>query len=124
MAATCPREHVMSVRSDGRGQVAEVAVGQIADYLLLQSHSAVGLVDRAEAAGFVRRCPDPGDARVSLVAAGKVRGPSTLAVFASWWGRIWEEARRRPVRLTGRAGMWPGSRRDHRPRRAGSADAA
>jgi len=43
------------------------SVGQIADYLLLQSHSAVGLVDRAEAAGFVRRCPDPGDARVARV---------------------------------------------------------
>jgi DNA-binding MarR family transcriptional regulator len=40
------------------------SVGQVADYLLLQSHSAVGLVDRAEAAGFVRRRPDPDDARV------------------------------------------------------------
>ena len=27
----------------------------------------MGLVDRAEAAGFVRRCPDPGDARVARV---------------------------------------------------------
>jgi DNA-binding MarR family transcriptional regulator len=43
------------------------SVGQIADYLLLQSHSAVGLVGRAEAAGFVRRFPDPDDARVARV---------------------------------------------------------
>lgn len=35
--------------------------------MLLQSHSAVGLVDRAEAAGFVRRCPDSEDARVARV---------------------------------------------------------
>jgi DNA-binding MarR family transcriptional regulator len=27
----------------------------------------VGLVDRAETAGFVRRCPDPDDARVARV---------------------------------------------------------
>lgn len=32
-----------------------------------QSHSAVGLVDRAEAAGVVRRVPDPDDARVARV---------------------------------------------------------
>jgi DNA-binding MarR family transcriptional regulator len=43
------------------------SVGQLADYLLLQSHSAVGLVDRAEAAGFVRRRPDPDDARMVRV---------------------------------------------------------
>ncbi len=43
------------------------SVGQLAEYLLLQSHSAVGLVDRAEAAGFVRRRPDPDDARVVRV---------------------------------------------------------
>ncbi len=34
---------------------------------MLQSHSAVGLVDRAEAAGFVRRASDPDDARVVRV---------------------------------------------------------
>ncbi len=43
------------------------SVREIADYLLLQSHSAVGLVDRAEAAGVVRRRPDPDDARVVRV---------------------------------------------------------
>jgi DNA-binding MarR family transcriptional regulator len=42
-------------------------VREIAEYLLLQSHSAVGLVDRAEAAGVVRRTPDPDDARVVRV---------------------------------------------------------
>jgi DNA-binding MarR family transcriptional regulator len=40
------------------------SVREIAEYLLMQSHSAVGLVDRAEAAGLVRRRPDTDDARV------------------------------------------------------------
>lgn len=40
---------------------------EIAEYLLLQSHSAVGLVDRAEVAGVIRRRPDPDDARVVRV---------------------------------------------------------
>ena len=38
-----------------------------ANYLLLRPHSAVELVDRAEAAGLVRRVPDAADARVVRV---------------------------------------------------------
>jgi DNA-binding MarR family transcriptional regulator len=47
------------------------SVGEVAGYLMLRSHSAVGLVDRAEAAGLVRRSPDPGDARVARVGLTK-----------------------------------------------------
>jgi len=43
------------------------SVRELADYLLLQSHSVVGLVDRAEGAGFVRRRTDSDDARVVRV---------------------------------------------------------
>jgi DNA-binding MarR family transcriptional regulator len=43
------------------------SIRELAEYLLLQSHSAVGLVDRAEAADLVRRHPDPDDARVVRV---------------------------------------------------------
>jgi DNA-binding MarR family transcriptional regulator len=43
------------------------AIWEIAEYLLLQKHSAVGLVDRAEAAGVVRRRPDERDGRVVRV---------------------------------------------------------
>jgi DNA-binding MarR family transcriptional regulator len=39
-------------------------ISEVADYLMLRLHSVVGLVDRAEAAGFVRRCPDGRDGRV------------------------------------------------------------
>ena len=42
-------------------------MGELAGYLLLRHHSAVELVNRAEAAGLVRRGQDPGDARVVRV---------------------------------------------------------
>ena len=60
-------QHQLLVAIKGHPGSAPPSVGQIADYLLLQSHSAVGLVDRAEAAGFVRRVSDPDDARVARV---------------------------------------------------------
>ena len=60
-------QHQLLVAIKGHPGSVPPSVGQIADYLLLQSHSAVGLVDRAEAAGFVRRSPDPDDARVARV---------------------------------------------------------
>jgi DNA-binding MarR family transcriptional regulator len=43
------------------------AIWEIAEYLLLQKHSTVGLVDRAEAAGVVRRQSDERDGRVVRV---------------------------------------------------------
>ena len=43
------------------------AIRNLADYLMLQSHSAVGLVDRAETVGVVRRQQDEKDARVVRV---------------------------------------------------------
>ena len=60
-------QHQLLVAIKGHPGGVPPSVGQIADYLLLQSHSAVGLVDRAEAAGLVRRFPDPDDARVARV---------------------------------------------------------
>src|SRR6516164_2459838 len=42
-------------------------VGDLAGYLLLRPHSAVELVNRAEAAGLVNRIPDGGDGRVIRV---------------------------------------------------------
>jgi DNA-binding MarR family transcriptional regulator len=60
-------QHQLLVAIKGHPGGRPPSVGQLADYLLLQSHSAVGLVDRAEAAGFVRRRPDPDDARVVRV---------------------------------------------------------
>jgi DNA-binding MarR family transcriptional regulator len=60
-------QHQLLVAIKGHSGDMPPSVGQLADYLMLQSHSAVGLVDRAESAGFVRRVPDPDDARVARV---------------------------------------------------------
>jgi DNA-binding MarR family transcriptional regulator len=46
----------------------------LAEYLYLRHHSAVELVDRADASGLVRRVEDPEDrrvARVVLTASGR-----------------------------------------------------
>jgi DNA-binding MarR family transcriptional regulator len=57
---------------DSRGPT----IGEVAEYLLLRHHSAVELVDRAEAAGVVRRTVDPDDhrlVRLVLTALGRRR---------------------------------------------------
>lgn len=62
-----PAQHQLLVAVKGHPGPRPPAIREIAEYLLLQSHSAVGLVDRAEAAGAVRRTADPDDARVARV---------------------------------------------------------
>lgn len=60
----------------GHRDPAGPTIGEAADYLLLKHHSAVGLVDRAEAAGLVRRSRDAADHRVvrlRLTEAGAAR---------------------------------------------------
>jgi len=53
---------VLAVRGhpDERGPT----IGDVADYLQLRHHSAVGLVDRAANCGLVVRVEDPADSRV------------------------------------------------------------
>ena len=62
-----PAQHQLLVAIKGHPGPEPPAIREIAEYLLLQSHSAVGLVDRAEVGGFVRRRPDRKDARVVRV---------------------------------------------------------
>lgn len=47
-----------------RGHGPMPSIGDVAHHLLLRHHSAVGLVDRAEAAGLVERVGDESDRRV------------------------------------------------------------
>jgi DNA-binding MarR family transcriptional regulator len=47
-----------------RGHGDAPSIGDVADHLLLRHHSAVGLVDRAVAAGLIERVSDPDDQRV------------------------------------------------------------
>ncbi len=66
-AGLTPAQHQLLVAIKGHPGPEPPAIREIAGYLLLQSHSAVGLVDRAEAAGVVRRQQDSKDARVVRV---------------------------------------------------------
>jgi DNA-binding MarR family transcriptional regulator len=49
---------------DGRGPT----IGEVADYLTVRHHSAVGLIDRAVAAGLVMRIRDNDDSRAVRLA--------------------------------------------------------
>lgn len=66
-AGLTPAQHQLLVAIKGHPGPEPPAIRDIAEYLLLQSHSAVGLVDRAEAAGVVYRQQDEKDARVVRV---------------------------------------------------------
>jgi DNA-binding MarR family transcriptional regulator len=60
-------QHQLLVAIKGHPGDRPPAVGDLAAYLMLRPHSAVELVDRAEAAGLVERIPDPDDGRIVRV---------------------------------------------------------
>jgi DNA-binding MarR family transcriptional regulator len=60
-------QHQLLVAIKGHPGGKPPTVGDLAGYLLLRPHSAVELVDRAEAAGLVQRVPDQDDGRVVRV---------------------------------------------------------
>jgi DNA-binding MarR family transcriptional regulator len=60
-------QHQLLVAIKGHQGASPPTVGDLAGYLLLRPHSAVELVNRAEAAGLVERTPDPQDGRVVRV---------------------------------------------------------
>ena len=75
-AGLTPAQHQLLLAIRGHSDRRGPTVGEVADYLLLRHHSAVGLVDRADAAGLVKRVRDPEDHRIvrlQLTAAGTKR---------------------------------------------------
>src|SRR6185437_12505612 len=60
-------QHQLLVAIKGHPGPDPPAVGDLAGYMLLRPHSAVELIDRAEAAGLVKRVPDTTDRRVVRV---------------------------------------------------------
>ena len=80
-AGVTPAQHqlLLAVRGHPGGSP---TLGDISDHLLLRHHSAVGLVDRAEAAGLVTRQRDPGDHRIVRVSL-TAHGEATLAALAA-----------------------------------------
>lgn len=57
-------QHQLLVAVKGHPGSEPPTVGELADYLLLRHHSAVELIDRAEAARLVARVTDDHDARL------------------------------------------------------------
>jgi len=57
-------QHQLLVAVKGHPSRQPPTVRELADYLLLRHHSTVELVDRAQAAGIVRRVPDASDGRL------------------------------------------------------------
>src|SRR4051794_19586660 len=57
-AGLTPAQHQLLLAIRGHDGEQGPTIGEIAGYLLLRHHSAVGLVDRAEAAGLITRVPD------------------------------------------------------------------
>ena len=53
-----PAQHQLMLAIKGHPGETGPSIGDVAGYLLLRHHSAVGLIDRAEAKGLVRRTPD------------------------------------------------------------------
>src|SRR3954451_13899011 len=63
-AGLTPAQHQLLLAVRGHDGEQGPTIGDVAGYLLLRHHSAVGLVDRAEKAGLVERREDAGDLRV------------------------------------------------------------
>ena len=57
-AGLTPTQHQLLLAVRGHSDPRGPTVGDLAEHLVLRHHSAVGLIDRAEAAGLVRRRPD------------------------------------------------------------------
>lgn len=63
-AGLTPAQHQLLLAVRGHGDSRGPTIGEVADYLLLRHHSAVGLADRADSAGLITRHRDPDDHRV------------------------------------------------------------
>jgi DNA-binding MarR family transcriptional regulator len=61
-------QHQLLLAIKGHADERGPTIGEVAHYLVLKPHSAVGLVDRAEEAGLVARFHDGADRRVSRLA--------------------------------------------------------
>jgi DNA-binding MarR family transcriptional regulator len=75
-AGLTPAQHQLLLAIRGHHDPSGPTISDVADYLVLRHHSAVGLVDRAVAAGLIERRPDPearGTVRLALTGAGEAR---------------------------------------------------
>lgn len=66
-AGVTPAQHQLLLAVKGHGGTHGPTVTDLAGYLLLRHHSTVELIDRAEAAGLVRRWGDEEDGRLTRI---------------------------------------------------------
>jgi DNA-binding MarR family transcriptional regulator len=81
-AGLTPAQHQLLLAIRGHSDPRGPTIGEVADYLLLLHHSAVGLVDRADAAGLVERTRDEDDHRVVRLQLTK-EGAERLEVLSA-----------------------------------------
>ena len=72
-----PAQHQLMLAIRGHPDARGPTIGDVADSLLLRHHSAVGLVDRAETVGLIRRHQDRTDHRIIRLALTR-RGAEKL----------------------------------------------
>jgi DNA-binding MarR family transcriptional regulator len=90
-AGLTPAQHQLLLAIRGHPDRRGPTVGEVADYLLLRHHSAVGLVDRADAAKLVKRVRYPEDHRVvrlQLTMGGSKRLEALSDVHLDELGRL------------------------------------
>ena len=90
-AGLTPAQHQVLLAIRGHPDRRGPTVGEVADYLLLRHHSAVGLVDRAVASKLIRRVRDPQDHRIvrlQLTAAGSKRLEALSEAHLDELGRL------------------------------------
>jgi DNA-binding MarR family transcriptional regulator len=90
-AGLSPAQHQLMLAVKGHGDRRGPTVGELAEYLLLRPHSAVELVDRAEAGGLVMRSrtdPDGRIVRVTLTPDGERRLQSLSALHVNELRRL------------------------------------
>jgi len=74
-------KHQLLLAIKGHPDPAGPTIGEVAGWLVLRHHSAVGLVDRAVKDGLVERSPDPASKSVVRVRLTR-RGTATLDALA------------------------------------------
>lgn len=94
-AGMTPAQHQLLLAVRGHPDHRGPTIGEIADYLMLRHHSAGELVQRAEAAGLVRRARDSDDRRVTRLQLTK-QGAERLESLTA---RHLEELERLALRL-------------------------
>jgi DNA-binding MarR family transcriptional regulator len=90
-AGLTPAQHQLLVAVRGHRDHRGPTIGEVADYLVIRHHSAVELVDRAEAAGLVQRRPDRDDQRIvrlGLTTLGQARVEALTELHLSELARL------------------------------------